>query len=60
MTEFHYKAAQEELEEILHQLESGETDLDELTSKVKRACELITLCQDKLRVTEEEIKTYLQ
>ncbi len=50
-----FNKAIEELENILEQIESGELDVDELSGKVKRASELLRLCQDKLRDTEEEI-----
>lgn len=50
-----FNKAVEELENILEQIESGELDVDELSGKVKRASELLRLCQSKLRDTEEEI-----
>ena len=50
-----FNQAVEELENILKQIESGELDVDELSGKVKRASELLRLCQSKLRDTEEEI-----
>lgn len=50
-----FNRAVEELEQILEQIESGELDVDELSGKVKRASELLRLCQSKLRDTEEEI-----
>ncbi len=50
-----FNKAVEELENILDQIESGELDVDELSGKVKRASELLRLCQSKLRDTEEEI-----
>ncbi|MBN1387199.1 MAG: exodeoxyribonuclease VII small subunit [Bacteroidales bacterium] len=50
-----FNQAVEELEKILEQIESGELDVDELSGKVKRASELLRLCQSKLRSTEEEI-----
>jgi exodeoxyribonuclease VII small subunit len=50
-----FNQAVEELENILEQIESGELDVDELSGKVKRASELLRLCQSKLRSTEEEI-----
>ncbi|MFO7755304.1 MAG: exodeoxyribonuclease VII small subunit [Bacteroidales bacterium] len=50
-----FNRAVEELEQILEQIESGELDVDELSGKVKRASELLRLCQSKLKGTEEEI-----
>ena len=49
-----------ELEEILKQIESGELDVDELSGKVKRASELITICQNKLRDTEKEVDKIIE
>jgi len=56
-TEFSFNASMAEIEEILKTIEDGEPDIDKLTSKVKRASELIKLCQKKLRETEDEIDT---
>ncbi|MEE4117263.1 MAG: exodeoxyribonuclease VII small subunit [Marinilabiliaceae bacterium] len=50
-----FNEAISELEIILKQIESGEMDLDDLTSKVKRASALIEICNKKLRSTEEEL-----
>jgi len=54
-TEFSFNASMAEIEEILKNIEDGEPDIDKLAAKVKRASELIKLCQKKLRETEEEI-----
>jgi exodeoxyribonuclease VII small subunit len=56
-TEFSFNASMAEIEEILKTIEDGEPDIDKLTVKVKRASELIKLCQKKLRETENEIET---
>ena len=55
--EFSFKEAILTIEEILKNIESGELDVDRLSSEVKRASELIKQCQKKLRVTEEEINS---
>ena len=55
-----FNQAVEELEKILEQIESGELDVDELSGKVKRASELLRLCQSKLRATEEEIDKIIE
>ncbi len=52
---FSYDKAKAELEEILSELENGETGIDTLAKHVKRASELIRLCREKLRATETEI-----
>ena len=55
-----YKSAIEELEEILSQLEANELEIDELTTKAKRATELIKYCKDKLYKTTEEVNSILE
>ena len=50
-----YKEAQQEIDKILKDIEIGNIDIDELTEKVKRACELIKFCNTKLTSTEKEI-----
>ncbi len=55
-----FNQAVEELEKILEQIEAGELDVDELSGKVKRASELLRLCQSKLRATEEEIDKIIE
>ena len=54
-TEFSFNASMAEIKEILKDIEDGELDIDKLAAKVKRASELIKLCQQKLRETEKEI-----
>ena len=48
------------LEKILEELESGEVGIDQLAKLVKRANELIKFCKDKLKATDEEVKTILE
>jgi exodeoxyribonuclease VII small subunit len=55
--EFSFNDAVVEIEKILHNIESGDLDIDSLSVEVKRASELIKLCQKKLRSTEEEINS---
>jgi len=55
--EFSFNEAVNEIEKILKIIESGDLDVDRLSSEVKRASELIKQCQKKLRVTEEEINS---
>ncbi len=55
--EFSFNQAVVEIEKILHNIESGDLDVDKLAIEVKRASELIRECQKKLRTTEEEINT---
>ncbi len=51
-----YTDALNELNEIAHAIENESIAVDELTTKLKRASQLITLCRAKLRLTEEEVK----
>jgi len=51
-----YRTAYGELENIVQQLESEGTDLDQLSDLVKRANELVRFCQEKLRATENELE----
>lgn len=50
-----YSAASAELEQILHDIESGEIDLDVLTDKVERAANLLAVCRQKLAATETKV-----
>lgn len=54
-----YEKAVAELEQIVAQMESGELNLDELSTKLKRAQELIKMCKDRLTKTDEEIQQIL-
>lgn len=55
-----YEQAVAELEQIVAQMESGELNLDELSTKLKRAQELIKMCKDRLTKTDEEIQQILK
>jgi exodeoxyribonuclease VII small subunit len=55
--EFSFNNAVVEIENILHNIESGDLDIDKLSVEVKRAADLIKECQKKLRSTEEEINS---
>lgn len=51
-----YTDALNELNGIAREIENESIAVDELTVKLKRAAELITLCRARLRLTEEEVK----
>jgi exodeoxyribonuclease VII small subunit len=51
-----YADASAELEQILHDIESGEIDLDLLADKVERAALLLQTCRQKLAATETKVK----
>lgn len=54
-----YEQAMLRLEDIVRQVEHGETSIDSLTDLLKEAKQLIAYCKDKLYATEEEIKKIL-
>lgn len=54
-----YEQAMLRLEDIVRQVERGETSIDSLTELLKEAKQLIVYCKDKLYATEEEIKKVL-
>ena len=53
---FNYEKSKAELEQILEELEHGEASIDTLAKHVKRASELIRLCREKLRQTDQEVQ----
>ncbi|WP_026976861.1 exodeoxyribonuclease VII small subunit [Flavobacterium tegetincola] len=55
-----YTAAFEELKSIVSEMESGAISIDELSDKLKRATELIKICNAKLTATEGDVKTILK
>ena len=54
-----YNKAIEKLRGIIHDIESGELDVDVLSEKVKEASRLIKLCREKLFKADEEVKNIL-
>ncbi len=50
-----YESAYKELKQISADIETESVSVDILAEKVKRASELITYCQSRLRATEEEV-----
>jgi exodeoxyribonuclease VII small subunit len=50
-----YESAYKELQQIAKEIETESVSVDVLAEKVKRASELISFCQDKLRNTELEV-----
>lgn len=55
-----YNESVTEIEEILHQIENEELDVDDLSEKVKRAYFLLGLCKEKLHSTEQEIEKIMK
>jgi exodeoxyribonuclease VII small subunit len=52
-----YGQAAERLEEILVRIEEGQVDIDELSGLVQEAAGLVTLCREKIRAAEVQVKT---
>lgn len=54
-TNLTYEKAYNELAEIAREIETESVSVDVLAERVKRASELISFCQAKLRSTEAEV-----
>lgn len=54
-----YDEARHELEEIISALQNETVNLDEMSSFVKRAVELINYCRKKLRTIETDLAEVL-
>jgi exodeoxyribonuclease VII small subunit len=55
-----YQKAFEELQQITNDIESEEVSVDDLAVKVKRAAQLLELCNAKLKSTEEEVNKIIE
>jgi len=55
-----YRKSIDEIEAILEKIENGETDIDDLTTEIKRAAKLLQDCKDKLFQTEQEVKKIMK
>ena len=51
-----FDKAFEELQKIVSQLQSDEMGIDNLSTQLKKATELVGFCKEKLRSVEEDIK----
>ena len=54
-----YEDSIKELESIVRRMENDELDIDTLATQLKRAQTLIKSFRDKLKKTDEEIKSIL-
>ena len=59
MEAINYEEALRQLDEIVQKMENNEYGIDELTTQLKKAKELIKQCKDKLTKTDEDIKKIL-
>jgi exodeoxyribonuclease VII small subunit len=54
-----YEEAYKELSEIALEIENDTISVDQLATKVKRASELIKVCQSKLREAETQVNNII-
>lgn len=54
-----YDSALAELQELLRQIESDDTGIDQLSQRVKRATELLDFCRQQLRKVETDMEQAL-
>lgn len=57
--ELKYEDAVRQLETIVDKLESNELGIDQLSSELKKAQQLVKLCKEKLTKTDNDIKKLL-
>ena len=50
-----YQSAWTELQKIVNDLQGGGVGIDELSSKIERAAELVRFCRERLRSTEDAV-----
>lgn len=55
-----YEEAIRELDGIVSKVENNQLDIDQLTTQLKRAKELVAFCRDVLYKTDEEVKALLE
>lgn len=55
-SELSYSQATARLDEIIREIEEGEVDIDELSTRVKEAARLIRLCQDKIQAAKVDVE----
>ena len=51
-----FESAQEELEQLVARLESGDLPLDQLLTGYQRGAELLKYCRDRLEAVEAQVK----
>ncbi len=59
MKEMKYEEAVRQLETIVEKMERGELDVDSMVAQLKQAQELVKLCKQKLKHTDDEIQKLL-
>jgi exodeoxyribonuclease VII small subunit len=59
-SKLNYELAFKELNSIVKDIEQDNVQLDELSTKIVRANELIAFCKEKLRKTEDEYQKAIE
>lgn len=59
MKDIKYEEAVRQLEAIVGKMERGELDIDSMAAQLKQAQELVKLCKQKLKRTDDEIQKLL-
>lgn len=54
-----YEEAVSRLEDIVNKMENGEMDIDTLGKQLRTAKELMKICKDRLKKTDEEVRKIL-
>lgn len=55
-----FEEATARLEAIVRRMEDGQLNLDEITSQLKEAKQLVKFCRDKLTKTDKEVNNILK
>lgn len=50
-----YESAWTELQQVVNELQSGAVGIDDLSTKIERASELVRFCRERLRNTEDAV-----
>jgi exodeoxyribonuclease VII small subunit len=50
-----YQTAWTELQKIVNDLQGGTVGIDDLSTKIERAAELVRFCRERLRSTEDAL-----
>ena len=59
MKDIKYEEAVRQLEASVDKMERGELDIDSMAAQLKQAQELVKLCKQKLKRTDDEIQKLL-
>jgi len=59
-SELSYKEALNELEKLVEKIENPGTDLENVAKDVKRAADLVKICQKRLRTIEGQISDIIE